>query len=68
MPEVNAIKRELEEFKKSQAEGKGWPADIVAKFGVKKAGAEGAAAAGPAKAPAKRKPPAKKAAPVGETE
>jgi DNA topoisomerase-1 len=53
----------LEEFKKSLAEGKGWPADIAAKFGVKKAGGEAAAAAPEkAKAPAKRKAAVKKAA------
>jgi DNA topoisomerase I len=54
----------LEEFKASLAAGKGWPADIVAKFGKNAAAGAAAEAAAPVekKAPAKRKAPAKKAA------
>jgi ssDNA-binding Zn-finger/Zn-ribbon topoisomerase 1 len=56
----------LEEFKKSHAEGQGWPADIAAKFGLKKTPAGGEAAAveppKPAKKAAVKKPAAKKVA------
>ncbi len=53
----------LEEFKKSIAEGKGWPADIQAKFGAARAGAAGvAAAAEVAVKPAKKKAAPRKAA------
>ena len=62
----------LEEFKKSHAEGQGWPADITAKFGVRRASAEGEAAeappAKPVKKPAARKAAAKKVAAVHEAE
>ena len=60
----------LEEFKKSIADGKGWPADIVAKFGKRKEGDEELVAAALAdgtpaekkKKPAAKKPSAKKTA------
>jgi DNA topoisomerase I len=53
----------LEEFKASQAAGKGWPADIVAKFGKVAAGEMTTAAEASApKAPVKRKAPTRKAA------
>jgi DNA topoisomerase-1 len=51
----------LEEFKQSIAEGKGWPADIQAKFGMK------ATAAGVEAAPAAEEKPKKKAAPRKKT-
>jgi DNA topoisomerase-1 len=54
----------LEEFKKSMAEGKGWPADIVAKFGRKNESGEVVlvAAEPEKKKVVKRKAPAKKSA------
>jgi DNA topoisomerase-1 len=57
----------LEEFKKSIAEGKGWPADIVAKFGRKNAEGEVVLAAPEPEKPKKKAAPKKaksKAAPV----
>lgn len=56
----------LEEFKKSFAEGQGWPADIVAKFGSKKAGAVGEemAVAIPEELKEKKAKPAKSKAPA----